>query len=94
MLGLIALLCLFAVTGAITVLQMNKMGEKATDIKENWLPSVSMLGEVNTLAAYSQKTLNEIGLETDIAEINRLDDNLQEAIRDRSAFAAVRNTHC
>ena len=82
MLGLIALLCLFAVTGAITVLQMNKMGEKATDIKENWLPSVSMLGEVNTLAAYSQKTLNEIGLETDIAEINRLDDNLQEAIRE------------
>lgn len=79
LLGFITLLCLLAVTGGITNLQMSKMGDKANEIKDNWLPSVTMLGEVETQTVNIQRYLNELGLETNQMQISSLESNIHQA---------------
>lgn len=81
LLGFITLLCLLAVTGGITILQMSQMGEKATDIKDNWLPSVTMLGEVETQTVYIQRFLNALGMESNESEMTRYENNITDAVK-------------
>lgn len=73
LLGFLALMCFVLVTGGLSIFQMNQMGKKATDIQDNWLPSVTILGEINGLFANTPRLLNRMGLESDPAELAKVE---------------------
>ncbi|WP_312111245.1 HAMP domain-containing methyl-accepting chemotaxis protein [Brevibacillus reuszeri] len=75
--GFIGLLVLLLIIGAISIFQMKKMGEQSTEIKDNWVPSLTLIGETNALGTNVPRLLNQIGLETDDKEIAKLDTQIQ-----------------
>ncbi|WP_103105698.1 HAMP domain-containing methyl-accepting chemotaxis protein [Brevibacillus reuszeri] len=75
--GFIGLLVLLLIIGGISIFQMKKMGDQSTEIKDNWVPSLALVGETNALGTNVPRLLNQIGLETDDKEIAKLDSQIQ-----------------
>ncbi|WP_289134660.1 MCP four helix bundle domain-containing protein [uncultured Brevibacillus sp.] len=72
--GFIGFFVLLLIIGGISIFQMKKMGDQSTEIKDNWVPSLALVGETNALGTNVPRLLNQIGLETDDKEIAKGND--------------------
>lgn len=79
--GFILLLVLQLIVVVLAYSQMKRMGDKAIEIKENWMQSVTTLGELNGNMTDVPRLVSRIGLETDTNEMNKLADQLSQAQR-------------
>lgn len=75
-LGFSVILGLNMLTSSFSIMQMNNLGNKATDIKKSWMPRVVVLGELNAAVLDVQRLVFRLNLES--ASVNK--GNIEEEI--------------
>ncbi|MDF2683537.1 MAG: methyl-accepting chemotaxis protein [Brevibacillus sp.] len=75
--GFLILLSLLLIISSLSVFQMSRMGDQSTQIKENWVPSLALISEINALGTNVPRLLNQIGLETDAQEISKMESQIK-----------------
>jgi methyl-accepting chemotaxis protein len=75
--GFFILLALLLIISSLSIFQMSRMGDHSKEIKENWVPSMSLISEINALGTNVPRLVNRIGLESDPQEISKLLSQLQ-----------------
>ncbi|KAA0549996.1 methyl-accepting chemotaxis protein [Bacillus sp. BGMRC 2118] len=76
--GFMLVLMLMLAVSAVSFLKMNGMGEKTNEIDGNWMPSVTLLGNLNGDVSDIQRLLLKYVLEQDQEEMNKLSSEIEE----------------
>lgn len=85
-----AVVLLFLMTSIGTsILKMSSMKSKVSDIKTNWLPSVTVLGDINRLVAVVPSDTQQIILETDITKVKMLEGQLNGVLTELNNDYAI-----
>jgi len=79
--GFITLLAFLLVLGTMSVIQMNRMGNQAKEVKEIWVLGLSYMGTLNGLTSDNLRLVNQLGLETNLEEIKKLETAIQDNIK-------------
>ncbi|WP_341280601.1 methyl-accepting chemotaxis protein [Paenibacillus sp. FSL H8-0537] len=91
--GFISVALLLVATGLFAILSMNGMGDKAREMNERWMPSVSLLGIMNGDVSDIERLALNIIVEEDADELNKmttaLDSLLDKVQTEREQLAAM-----
>jgi len=80
LLGFTILLVLMLALGTLSIVQMNRMGQNSTEVKEIWVPSLVVVGNLNGQVSDIPRLVNRIGLESDQAEIARMETQILQLV--------------
>lgn len=80
--GFLFVLTFLLISASLSIFQMARMGGKADEIDTVWMPGVTLLGEMNGDTSEVPRLIATIGLQTDQAEIARLETILHTTLQD------------
>ncbi|WP_134682694.1 HAMP domain-containing methyl-accepting chemotaxis protein [Brevibacillus migulae] len=84
--GFITLIAFLLVLGTVSIIQMNRMGNQAKEVKEVWVVGLSYMGTLNGLTSDNLRLVNQLGLETSQEEIRKLEAAIQDNIKTIDEF--------
>lgn len=94
--GFISVALLLVATGLIAIFAMNGMGDKAKEMNDRWMPSVSLLGIMNADISDIERLALNIIVETNKDEVDKMNsalNDLQDKIKtEREQLAAMIQT--
>ncbi|THF78053.1 methyl-accepting chemotaxis protein [Cohnella fermenti] len=76
----VAVLALMIVITVISLNQMNRMGNNASEIRDRWMPSMSNMAQLTPYVISVQRSLLQIALETNPQEEEKLKQKLDESL--------------
>ncbi|WP_438449013.1 methyl-accepting chemotaxis protein [Gorillibacterium sp. sgz5001074] len=74
------IIALLVLSGYLAISKMDVMGEASKETRDNWMPNVYVLGQMYGDVMDTQRILLRMALETDPAEMKRLEGRIQEVL--------------
>lgn len=78
--GFSILLGLLLLTGLFSIKQMNNLGNKATEVKDSWMPRIVALGEVNVAVSDVQRLVSRLVLENVSINKGKIETEINETL--------------
>ncbi|MFM1652493.1 methyl-accepting chemotaxis protein [Brevibacillus sp. B_LB10_24] len=80
--GFCVILGLLLFLGALAVFQMSRMGDQTEEIKQNWMPSVEVMGWMNGAVSDVARLVQGIGLESDQSRMDEIEKELNQLLEE------------
>ncbi|RUL55037.1 methyl-accepting chemotaxis protein [Lysinibacillus antri] len=78
--GFLSIIIFLALLGGISIIGMNAINEKSTEIADNWLPSVKTINNINYLTEHIRALEYSYSLKSDKSELDKIEKEISETL--------------